>query len=137
MTHWTEREITHWLYGLVTDTTHLEECSECRERTEAAAALRKKVTAPPEVSWEFLAAQRRAIYRRMDRPQPLWLRARWIASVAMLLFVAVFSLTFLKQPAAVTPLESPADAKLYSDLVAIDQSNEPKAVAPIEKLFEQ
>ena len=35
------------------------------------------------------------------------------------------------------PLVNPADAKLFSDLASIDQSNEPPAIKPIESLFEQ
>ena len=74
MKHWTEEELTQWVYGLTSDAGHLKECAECREQAEAAVARRKTVIEPPEVSWEFLAAQRRAIYRRMSQREPVWFR---------------------------------------------------------------
>ncbi len=137
MTHWTDEQITHWLYGLEPEAAHLEECSDCRGRAENAAARKSAATTKPEVSWEFLAEQRRSINRRMERPLYDWPRIRAFASVVMLLLVAVLSFNLLRPPAATVPLATPADERLFSDLVAIDQSTEPRAVKPIRSLFEE
>jgi len=87
----------------------------------------------PEVSEEFLAAQRRAIYRRMDAPLRS-LRLRWAVSFAMLLLVIAGSLT-LERRHHIAP--SISDDQLFSDLSAMDQTNEPKAIQPIHGLFQE
>jgi hypothetical protein len=82
-------------------------------------------------------AQRRSIYRRLGQPVRNWVPVRWAASAATLATAAILSVAMLHQPAKPTPLVSPADAKLYSDLVTIDESSEPRAIKPIQRLFEQ
>ena len=137
MTHWTDEQITHWLYGLEPEAAHLDGCPACRERAENATARKSAATRQPNVSWEFLAAQRRSINGRLERPMHNWVRIRNFASVVMLLLVAVLSFNLLRQPAATAPLVTPADERLFSDLVAIDQSTEPRAIKPIQSLFEE
>lgn len=86
----------------------------------------------PEVSSEFLAAQRRGIYRRLDEPRRNWPSLRWALSLAMLLLMLVGGLT-LERRHKTTPAIS--DEQLFSDLSAMDQNNEPKAIQPIHGLF--
>jgi hypothetical protein len=92
----------------------------------------------PEVSPEFLAAQRRAIYRRIDRPRPNVLALRWALSCAMLLLMIAGGLT-LEHRRSVTSPASPTitDDQLFSDLSAMEQTNEPKAIQPIHGLFQE
>lgn len=87
----------------------------------------------PEVSHEFLAAQRRAIYRRLDRPRHNILAPRWALSFAMLLLMVAGGLT-LERRRHTTPAIS--DDQLFSDLTAMEQTNEPKAIQPIHGLFQ-
>jgi hypothetical protein len=136
MTHWTENDFTEWLYGLKSG-SHLDECAAC-SRTARSLELRKaQATQGPEVSSDFLAEQRRTIYARLDRPRH-WTQSRWILSFAMLVMVVLAGFGLLhERPSTTTPLASPADEKLFSDLASIDQSNEPRAIKPIESLFEQ
>ena len=91
----------------------------------------------PEVSPEFLAAQRRAIYRRIDRPRYNFPALRWALSFAMLLLMIAGSLTLERRRHA-TPAISPtvSDDQLFSDLSAMEQTNEPKAIQPIHGLFQ-
>lgn len=138
MNHWTDGQITQWLYGLAPDAdTHLDHCIACRDRAGAALSRRKLALQAPEVSWDFLAAQRRAIYQRMDRPRPLRLHARWITSLAVLIMAAVLGFNSWRSFSQPAPLVSPSDARLYSELVDIDQSTEPRAIRPIQNLFEE
>jgi hypothetical protein len=58
-------------------------------------------------------------------------------SFAMLVMVVIASFGLLRERPSPSPLASPADEKLFSDLASIDQSNEPRAIKPIESLFEQ
>jgi hypothetical protein len=92
----------------------------------------------PEVSSEFLAAQRRNIYRRLDSPRRNWAPKSWVLSLAMLLLMFAGGLTLERRhrtaPPAATPL---SDDQLFSDLSAMEQSNEPKAIQPIHGLFQE
>jgi hypothetical protein len=100
--------------------------------------LRKaQATQPPEVSSDFLTEQRRNIYARMDQPQRHWTQSRWVFSLAMLVMVVLAGFGLFHERPSTAPLASPADEKLFSDLASIDQSNEPRAIKPIESLFEQ
>jgi hypothetical protein len=87
-----------------------------------------------EVSTDFLAAQRRAIYRRIDEPQPNWTAMRWALSLAMLLVMFAGGITLERRHHAAAPI---SDDQLFSDLSAMEQSNEPKAIQPIHGLFQE
>ncbi len=137
MTHWTENEFTEWLYGLKPDSSHLDECAGCRSKATSLERRKSEATRPPDVSSDFLAAQRRAIYAKMDQPQRHWAQPRWVLSLAMLVMIMVASFGLLRQHPSAAPLATPADEKLFSDLATIEQSNEPRAIQPIESLFEQ
>jgi hypothetical protein len=92
----------------------------------------------PEVSSEFLAAQRRGIYRRLDEPRRNWIAMRWVLSCAMLLLLVAGGLT-LERRYTSAPAGSSAmsDEQLFSDLSAMEQTNEPKAIQPIHGLFQE
>jgi hypothetical protein len=93
-----------------------------------------KTLPEPEVSPEFFAAQRRSIYRRLDEPRRNWIPVRWALSVAMLLLVFAGGLT-LERRHKTAPVIS--DEQLFSDLSAMEQSSEPKAIQPIHGLFQE
>ena len=133
MKHWTENDFKQCLYGLKDEDRHLEECLECRGEMDRLRMVRSRITEQPEISQDFLAAQRRSIYRRLLEPQQSWIMLRWAVPVVMVL-VMVFGLT-LQRGRLSTPAIS--DEQLFSDLTAIEQSAEPKAIAPMHKLFEQ
>jgi hypothetical protein len=88
----------------------------------------------PEVSSEFLAAQRRSIYRRLDEPQRKWIAMRWAVSLAMLLLVVAGGLSLERRHKTAPAI---SDEQLFSDLSAMEQSNEPKAIQPIHGLFRE
>jgi hypothetical protein len=106
--------------------------------------LRKHLQRMPEaeVSAEFLAAQRRSIYRRIDAPHRNWISMRWALSLAMLLLMVAGGLTLERRHSTapgVSSAASPAlsDDQLFSDLSAMEQSNEPKAIQPMHGLFQE
>lgn len=133
MKHWTENDFQEWLYGLKEEDRHLEECPECRGEKDRLRMERARIMQQPELSQDFLAAQRRSIYRRFDEPRHNWVPLRWALPVAMVL-VMVFGLTLQRGSRSVSTI---SDEQLFSDLTAIEQSAEPKAIAPMHKLFEQ
>ncbi len=82
----------------------------------------------PEVSDEFLAAQRRGIYGRLGQPQPTWIPLRWSLSLAMTLLILAGGLTLeLRHKAAIAVSPTISDEQLFSDLSAMEQSSEPYA----------
>jgi hypothetical protein len=92
----------------------------------------------PEVSAEFLAAQRRSIYRRLDEPRRTWIPMRWALSLAMLLLMIAGGLTLERRHGTAPVISAPiSDDQLFSDLSAMEQSNEPKAIQPIHGLFQE
>ena len=93
-----------------------------------------KTLPAPEMSPEFLAAQRRSIYRRLDETRHHWIPMRWALSLAMLLLIVAGGLT-LERRRNTPPVIS--DEQLFSDLSAMEQTNEPKAIQPIHGLFQE
>ena len=133
MKHWNENDFKEWLYGLRDEDHRLEECPECRGEMERLRMARARITEQPEVSQDFLAAQRRNIYRRLHEPRHNWAALRWALPVAMVL-VMVFGLSLQRDRRSAANI---SDEQLFSDLTAMEQSAEPKAIAPMHKLFEQ
>jgi hypothetical protein len=95
---------------------------------------RTKSLPEPEVSSEFLAAQRRSIYRRLDQPHRNWMSLRWALSFALVLMMLAGGLTLERRHKSAPAL---SDEQLFSDLSAMEQSNEPKAIQPMHGLFQE
>jgi anti-sigma-K factor RskA len=134
MKHWTEIDFQNWLYGLKEPDTHVGECAECRAELERLQATRREVVKDPEVSQDFLNRQRRDIYNRLEEtPRHTWHAWRWVLSTAMLLAI-VFGLTFPRWHKSAPAI---SDDQLFSDLSAMEQTAEPKAIQPMHSLFEQ
>jgi hypothetical protein len=87
-----------------------------------------------EVSPEFLAAQRRSIYRKLDKPHRDWNSLRWALSLAMLVLMLAGGLSLERRHKAAPAI---SDEQLFSDLSAMEQSNEPKAIQPMHGLFRE
>jgi hypothetical protein len=106
-----------------------------RDETDFENWLRKRTgnLQEPEVSPDFLATQRRSIYRRIGEPRRNWVALRWALSVAMLLLLVV-SFTFERLHKTAPAI---SDEQLFSDLSAMEQSAEPKAIQPMHGLFEE
>jgi hypothetical protein len=92
----------------------------------------------PEVSSEFLATQRRGIYQRLGESNHPWISMRWVLSLAMLLLMVAGGLTLERRHNTATA-NSPglSDDQLFSELSAMEQSNEPKAIQPMHGLFQE
>jgi len=137
--HLNDDALLDMLYGLGGDEPHLRECTVCAERF---SELRRKreilasaVDLSREVSSDFLAAQRRKIYARLERPEPK--RLGWAPALAMACLVAVGMLVYHPSTPP-TPQQhgEVSDSQLFSDAYSMDQSLEPSAAAPIHALFE-
>jgi hypothetical protein len=160
--HLSNDQLLDRLYGLGEESASKvphRECKECSSRFEALERRRSEVVAASSandaaVPNEFLLAQRRAIYARLDRSSTA--NARWAPAALAVAFLLVMGV-FLARPHPVYRpmlLDNPTSAvdvaakqgvepgaernaeELFSDLYSMEQSVEPQAAAPIHGLFE-
>ena len=133
--HWTIEELISRLYGVGGgDEAHLAACASCRARWDGINARRMAVTSPPPVAEERLAAQRRAVWARIDASGTGPLRLR-VASGLAFAVTAVIAL-LLSMPAPQQSHEV-ADAQFFSEVQSMIEAVEPGAVSPIHGLFEE
>jgi len=135
--HWGEQEFTRWLFGLQEEDEHARTCPECQAELTRLQAVRKSITAEPEVSPEFLAAQRRAIHSRLHQPARHWMRTRIWAPVSAGVVLAAIGVALMLPKAAQQPLVSDSDQKFFTEISSMEQSSEPRAIQPIHSMFEE
>jgi hypothetical protein len=142
--HLTDDELIDRLYGVG---DHAHDCSECAGRLGAMEQKRAQLAAALPVSADFLAAQRRGVYSRLgERLNARW---NWAPATAAALCLAAagvvaYSTSMYHGPArvsapsvAVSHPDAAADAQLFSDVYAMEQSAEPRAAEPIHALIEE
>ncbi len=140
--HWTDEELIAHLYGVGPQDLHIGKCADCNARLVAMQARRQAAelaAAPGEVSFEFLAAQRRAIYRRVSEPVRWWSHVqmrRWASAAAGVAVLAGGLMIFEsdRRPAAPNKI---SDAQLAQDVSRMAEDGEPPATAPLQALFEE
>jgi anti-sigma factor RsiW len=133
--HWIDEELLEHVYGLraqeLDSDEHLASCPECAARRSQMARVRAEVTQPPEVSDEFLAAQRRSIYQRLGTPLRSWRPLTWAVPAAVTLAIALGLIVDHGRQ----PVRS-HDDQFYAEIASFDQNPAPRAVQPIEALVE-
>ncbi len=127
--HPADDELLDGLYGVRPENEHPRTCPECARRLRDLAAVRAEVVRPPEVTSDFLAAQRRSIYRRMESPLGAWHPLRWAFLLATLLALAL-GLTLYRAERA----HPSRDDQFFSEVSSLDRASAPLAVQPIEAL---
>ena len=154
--HWTNDQMLDKLYGILdaeaASETHLRDCGDCSARWERLTMQRSSVLSTPTVSGdvpeEFLAAQRRKIYTRMDEKPPVWWQSLFsqngFAASAAAVLVIVGGLAFyrsgqtpLSHTNPVTQQQDISDSQFFAEMASIEQSSMPQAVSPIKALFVQ
>lgn len=146
--HLSDDELLDRMYGLgEIGVAHLRECAECSARFQALERRRAEVVAASstanEAVWnQLFPAQRRAIYSRLGQAPAA--RLHWAPAALAVAFLLVMSV-FLARPHQAYRQVRPPDAasgmelreeQLFSDLYSMEQSDEPRAAAPIHALFE-
>ena len=139
--HWTDDELIAGSYGVGPEDGHLEVCARCRGLLAQMNTRRKMVNEAgrEEVSFEFLAAQRRSVYARMAEPVRWWSRyhmRRWAsaaATVAVLGAALFYYENARQQNMAAGQL---SDAQLAQDVSTMAANSEPSPTAPLQSLFE-
>lgn len=134
--HCSDEQLLAWLYGVESDNRHRPECEQCRSRSENLRSRREQMLAvEPEVSDEFLAAQRRAIYARIDQEPAHPSHAAlmpWIVTALVLLLALGWLRTEMRSPAGAEI----SDVKAFEDAFAMVARSHPEAVEPLKSLFE-
>ena len=134
--HLTEDVLLDAMYGIADADAeaHLGACAECAGRVSEWRG-RANAAASSEISIEFLAAQRRKIYQRIEQP---WRAHLWWApalAVAAALMVGIFVYQPHPQSSPVAGSEV-SDAQLFSDVYSMELT-QPNATAPVHALFEE
>jgi hypothetical protein len=138
--HLSKDEMIQRLYGLDAGADHLADCPECVSQVQALEARKAELAPSEEIPSDLLAAQRRAVYSRMgERPHS---SHTWVPALATAALLALG--VYVYQPASHRPAAKvvPApqmevgDAQLFSEAVSIEQTAEPRALAPIHGLFQ-
>jgi hypothetical protein len=147
--HWTDEQMIDHLYGIGPEDNHLSTCQDCHGRVAAIQARRQSLESTrdvgDEISFSFLATQRRQIYARLEQPAswPASRRAlRW-ASAAAALVVVGGGLTFFEQERTTGVRTSSvqtaglreSDAQLAEDVSSLANAVEPSATGPLQALF--
>lgn len=141
--HWTDEQLIAHLYGVGAEDAHVDACPECQARLQAMRSTRELIelaSSSSEVTFEFLAAQRRKIHRRVTEPVRWWsyLPLRRWASAAGGVAVVAGGLLIVehdrRQPAVPNNI---SDAQLARDVSRMAEDPEPPATAPLQALFEE
>jgi hypothetical protein len=134
--HWTDDQLIDHLYGVGPAGGHLPACAECQARFAAIEARRQRLGADDAVDEAFLAAQRRAIYARLEQPrrwwQP-WPLGRFAAAAALTILLAGSMTLYRNHQRELA--ESRADAQLAQDVSQLSFESESPATAPLKGLF--
>jgi anti-sigma factor RsiW len=115
---------------------HLRECADCAQRLHEWQEKRTALAPSVEIPGEFLAAQRRKIYERIEQPpRKYWLLAPGLAAAcALAVGIFIYHPAPQTQPA---PRAEISDAQLFGDIYSMEQAVEPAAAAPARALFEE
>jgi anti-sigma factor RsiW len=141
--HLSEDALLDAIYGIAGSDaeTHLRRCPDCAQRLHEWHEKRAGAAANVEIPGEFLAAQRRKIYERIERPsRKRWL---WAPGLAAACALAVGVFVYHPVPQHTAPQSQPAqraeisDAQLFGDIYSLEQVVEPAAAAPARALFEE
>jgi hypothetical protein len=134
--HWTDEELLAALYGAGPEGDHVASCAECRGRLLKMQSNREGVERAYEmpVSGALLAAQRRSIYARLERPSHGW--RRWAAGVTTACALGASLFLYEQNQEMRLAQERANDAKLIQEVAAMANDTSVSSMAPLEGLFE-
>ncbi len=143
--HWTDDELLATIYGIGPSANHLDGCPECRSRLASMQVSRQSIDGNAPVSSgvdaAFLAAQRRAIYARIQQPVRWWHLVsvqRWTAGVATTCVLFGSLVVYQHSREEQKRRDAISDAQLAQEvtLMAQDQDAGSSSMAPLKGLFE-
>jgi len=135
--HWTNEEMLAHVYGVGPEDNHPDRCLECRQAVKNLEATHVSMLPTQEPDYQFLAAQRRAIYARIETRRGGFFSLKLThAFAATAMLVCGFMLSLPKPVVTVDTAVSHED-RFYTNLYAEISSDMPSAAGPIQHLFEQ
>jgi hypothetical protein len=140
--HLNSDALLNCVYGIEgeAERAHLRECSGCAARLSGYRET-KSAGARIEVSDEFLAAQRKEIYQKLERPRRrhlLWAPALAAAGALAIGVLVYHPQVYHPEPQHNQPARAEiSDAQLFQEAFAMEHSPAPSAAAPIQSLFEE
>ena len=133
--HWSDDDFLARLYGIGPEEAHLGTCEECRARWESLQLKREQLCSQEsQVSQEFLARQRQAIYERL-KGKPRGFHLRPASTLAALLLILVI-VSLFRPSLQREPIDTMSDIKVFEEAFEIASSSEPSAIEPVQSLFE-
>jgi predicted anti-sigma-YlaC factor YlaD len=134
--HWTDDQLIDHLYGVGPGDGHLPNCAACLARFAAIETRRRQLPVDDSVNEDLLAAQRRAVYARLEKPRQWWhawpLGRTAAAAVMLIVFAGTFTVYQSRQR---EKAESRADAQLAQEVSQMSFESESPATAPLKGLF--
>jgi hypothetical protein len=141
--HFTDDELLNSLYGIDPADNHLDDCADCRSRLAAMQsnreAIERAASIDNRITVEFLAAQRRAIYRRLDQPLRWWNSVairRWAAGLTTACVLSGSIFLYEQNREMKMAQERASDAQLAQEVAAMANDTDVSAMAPLHGLFE-
>ncbi len=141
--HWTDDQLIAHLYSVGPGDGHMNVCGECQARLKAMqqrrTAIDRHTSADEDVTFEFLAAQRRSIYAKAAAPVRWWSMLparRWVPVVAMTTLLAGSVFLYEANQHHYTN-EQLTDAQLAQQVSQMAADPEPQPTAPLQALFEE
>jgi hypothetical protein len=140
--HWTDGQLINALYGVGPEGGHLEECPKCRGRLAALRMNRKALeleTGESRVDFDFLAAQRRRIYQKLEQPIRWWSHQvwkKWAPAVFTVVVLAGGIAVYQEKQHFQKPGSELSDVQLAQEASRMSQEYEAQSTAPLQGLFE-
>jgi len=135
--HLTHDDLIALAYG-IGDSSHVKTCGPCQERLAAIEQLRRNSTGDVPISFEAMAAQRRAVLARISEPAQT--RLPWVPALVAAGLLMVVAIAYRPgsgpSPAAKSVDDVWSDDSLLVEIHSIEQADVPRAVAPIRGLFD-
>ncbi len=135
--HYSDEDLVARLFGLGSDDAHLAECEECTRRWDQIRG-RNELRRPAEIEVpaELLAAQRRAVYARVER-RSRRLPLRWLPLPVAALLLVMMIFTVFKPASHKPPKDVISDDQALQEVFTTGSRMEPAGLKPVESLFEE
>lgn len=141
--HWTDEQLIASLYDAGPETGHLDRCEECKSRRLSLLANRNAFEAiasvNQDVSSEFLARQRRAVFEKLEAssawPSLPALR-RWVPVGLTLLMLGGGVAVYEERHARQVVGFQLSDAQLALEVSRMSQEWQAQPAEPLQGLFE-
>ncbi len=135
--HYSDDDLVARLYGLGPADAHLDSCEMCRQRWNKMLERHQLLHSTDiDVPVELLAAQRRAVYARVEQ-KPRKLRTAWLPLPVAALVLVLLVFTFFKPALHQQPADAISDDAALQDVFTVASRTDPAGLEPVQSLFEE